>query len=668
MAILKLHAAYKDYLWGGTKLITDFGKTDYDKDKMAESWELSCHKDGSSLVENGPFAGKTLPEVIAEKGRKILGSACERFEDFPVLIKLIDAQDNLSIQVHPDNAYALREEGQYGKTEMWYVVDCVEGASLYFGFQKEISKEEFAKRIEENTLTEVLNKVPVHKGDVFFIEAGTLHAIGKGIVIAEIQQNSNVTYRVYDYGRLGADGKPRALHIQKALEVTKREKPVLRSWKEPCLASCDYFTVKKFCLDGEMMRKSTGSVGEESFCHILVLSGSGKLSCKGEVLPYTKGDSFFLEAASGEYTLEGEGEFIFTCVEERESRKEANGKQGEKGSDREDHAIGNSSVSGKKEDERPAARLRIGIDIGGTGSKIGIVDEEYRILDQSYVEVDPKDTPEEMLHKVTDAVKALLAKNEISCKDCVGIGIGCPGTVIPSKGLVTYSNNLKWENVEVTKWIQKELPLPVRMENDANAAALGEVKAGKAKGYENAVLITIGTGIGGGIIYKGKILAGNSFGGGELGHIVLHAGGELCTCGRHGCAEAYASATALIREGVRAAKKNPESGLGKLYAQKGKLTAKDIFDQAQGKGADAKAILENWITDMGELVVDVFNLLDPDIILLGGGVSRQGKALTDPLNAYLKEHSFGKNAQDRNLIEIAALGNDAGIIGAASLF
>ena len=119
MAILKLHAAYKDYLWGGTKLITDFGKTDYDKDKMAESWELSCHKDGSSLVENGPFAGKTLPEVIAEKGRKILGSACERFEDFPVLIKLIDAQDNLSIQVHPDNAYALREEGQYGKTEMW---------------------------------------------------------------------------------------------------------------------------------------------------------------------------------------------------------------------------------------------------------------------------------------------------------------------------------------------------------------------------------------------------------------------------------------------------------------------------------------------------------------------------------------------------------------------
>lgn len=137
------------------------------------------------------------------------------------MIKLIDAKDNLSIQIHPDNEFALRVEGEYGKTEMWYIVDCEPGAYLYYGFQKEISKAEFKERIENNTLLEVLNKVPVHKGDVFFISAGTLHAIGKGILIAEIQQNSNTTYRIYDYGRVGADGKPRQLHVEKAQMVTR---------------------------------------------------------------------------------------------------------------------------------------------------------------------------------------------------------------------------------------------------------------------------------------------------------------------------------------------------------------------------------------------------------------------------------------------------------------
>ena len=140
---------------------------------LGRTWELSCHPDGPSFVANGEDAGKTLRQYIEEHGKKVLGTNCERFEDFPILTKFIDAQDNLSIQVHPDNEYALKNEGQYGKTEMWYVVDAEEGACLYHGFNREISKDEFTKRIEEDTLLEVLNKVPVHKGDVFFIEAGT---------------------------------------------------------------------------------------------------------------------------------------------------------------------------------------------------------------------------------------------------------------------------------------------------------------------------------------------------------------------------------------------------------------------------------------------------------------------------------------------------------------
>ena len=206
MSILKLKPACKDYLWGGHRLVDEF-HVDYDGPVCAEAWELSCHPDGPSVIENGPFAGKTLAEYIKAKGQQVLGTHCRRFREFPILTKFIDAKDNLSIQVHPGNRYALSHEGQYGKTEMWYVIDAEPGAFLYYGFKKEISKEEFRERIENNTLLEVLNAVPVKKGDALFIESGTIHAIGKGILIAEIQQNSNVTYRVYDYGRVGKIGR-----------------------------------------------------------------------------------------------------------------------------------------------------------------------------------------------------------------------------------------------------------------------------------------------------------------------------------------------------------------------------------------------------------------------------------------------------------------------------
>ena len=224
MMILKLKPAFKDYIWGGTKLRDDFGFKS-DLKKIAEGWMLSCHKDGENTIDGGKFDGKTLSEVIKETGKDILGTKAQKYDFFPILIKLIDAKDNLSVQVHPNDDYALRVEGEYGKTECWYVIDCDEGAELIYGFKKKISNDEFRKRIEDNTFLDVVNHVKVKKGEFFFIESGTLHAIGKGILLAEIQQNSNTTYRVYDYNRLGADGKPRELHTEKALDVTECEPP-----------------------------------------------------------------------------------------------------------------------------------------------------------------------------------------------------------------------------------------------------------------------------------------------------------------------------------------------------------------------------------------------------------------------------------------------------------
>lgn len=317
---IKLKPAFKDYLWGGTRLRDDFGK-DCDFDKIAESWELSCHKDGNSVVADGEFAGLTLAQYIEKEGKSVLGTNCEKFENFPILIKLIDAKDNLSVQVHPNNEYAQRVEGEYGKTEMWYVVDCDEGASLLYGFKHNITKEEFRERIENNTLLEVTNSVPVKKGDVFFIEAGTLHAIGKGILIAEIQQNSNTTYRIYDYGKVGADGKPRQLHIDKAVDVTNlcpakpypQSEPVdMGGWTKKRLAKCEYFTVDVINVDTSAALEAD----KTSFVNILVLDGGCVLSSEGnDAVELKKGDSVFIPAGLGKFELTGKCSAVMTHID-----------------------------------------------------------------------------------------------------------------------------------------------------------------------------------------------------------------------------------------------------------------------------------------------------------------------------------------------------------------
>lgn len=310
---IKLSPAFKDYLWGGTKLKTSYNKKS-DLDIVAESWELSTHKDGQSIVNGGEFDGLTLTEYI-EKNSGCIGTNAGKFSYFPILIKFIDALGNLSIQVHPDDEYALRVEGEYGKTEMWYILECDDNAYLYYGVNREISKEEFKSRIENNTLLEVLNKVPVHKGDVFFIPAGTIHAICSGIVICEIQQNSNTTYRVYDYDRRDKNGNPRELHIDKAIEVSRlTPSPALakadNSSKDAVLASCDKFTVRRLIVDEPMKV----SIDTSCFHSLIVTEGSGLLSINGEKYELTKGDSFFIPAQDSEYTLDGDCCVILSYV------------------------------------------------------------------------------------------------------------------------------------------------------------------------------------------------------------------------------------------------------------------------------------------------------------------------------------------------------------------
>ena len=312
MKLEKLAPAFQGYLWGGTKLRDVYGKQ-CDLPKVAESWELSTHPAGECRISGGEFDGLTLEEYAKRAGNQVLGTNTLAFDRFPVLIKLIDAKDPLSIQVHPSDEYALKVEGEYGKTELWYVMDCEPGAYLYFGVNRPVTKEEFRRRIQDNTVLEVLNRVEVHPGDVFFIQAGTIHTIGAGMLICEIQQNSNCAYRLYDYGRVGADGKPRELHIAKAFEVADttavcRPGEGVKQLSDgvELLGACRYFTAVAY----DTARCASTEVGERSFSAFTCVDGECTVTVQGYSCPLRRGDTCFVPAGAGEVAFDGNATLI----------------------------------------------------------------------------------------------------------------------------------------------------------------------------------------------------------------------------------------------------------------------------------------------------------------------------------------------------------------------
>ena len=621
--ICKLEPACKDYLWGGTRLKTQYGKQ-FSGGVLAETWELSCHPDGPSVIAGGPFAGQTLSAYLREHPAA-LGTAPARLGEFPLLVKLIDAAKDLSIQVHPDNVYARKHEGQYGKTEMWYVVDAVPGASLYYGFEQEVTPEQLRTAIEDGTLCGLLHKVPVKTGDVFFIAAGTVHAIGAGILIAEIQQSSNVTYRVYDYDRLGPDGQPRPLHVEKACEVADLRPAPAGFDFGGHLGKCKYFTVDKKCFSGTETLTADGT----SFHSLLFLSGSAAVTCGDVQLDVQPGDSVFVGADSGAYSVTGEAEALFTRLEKQ--------------------------------------RYRIGIDLGGTNIKAGVVDEGDEIIATSKRKTLVERPWQEIVKDIAATAQDAVAKAGLSLDDCVGVGMGSPGTVDSARGVIVFSNNFFWENIPFAEEFRKYIPLPLHITNDANCAALGEVVAGAAKGCKSAVLLTLGIGVGGGVVIDGKLFEGGP-GGAELGHTTLIAGGEPCTCGRRGCIESYCSATALVREANRAADEHPESLLARLRRENGgEMNGILPFDAARRGDGIAKAVVDQYVEWLGEAITNFINIFRPEMILISGGICGEGKALTDPLNAYARQYAFSGERIFIPPVVPAKLGNDAGIIGAASL-
>lgn len=313
-------------------------------------------------------------------------------------------------------------------------------------------------------------------------------------------------------------------------------------------------------------------------------------------------------------------------------------------------------------------KVIVGIDLGGTGIKIGIVNLSYDIIAQTSIPTRAERPYQQVIADMGGAALTLLNENGFQLEDCLGAGIGSPGTVDSKNGVVLYSNNIRWDHVPLAEELAAGLPVPIYINNDANCAALGETVKGAAKGCRNAIFLTLGTGVGGGIVIDGRIFEGGHPGGAELGHIRIASEGRKCTCGREDCLEAYASATALISDAQKMAERFRNSALWELCGNDlSRINAKMAFDAAQAGDPCGQALVGNYIRYLADGITDLANIFKPDIIVLGGGICAQGEKLTDPLNRYLKENCFGAAVSYVPQVVIAQNGNDAGIIGAACL-
>lgn len=317
---LLLRPSGKDYLWGGRRLNDEFEKG-IELTPLAETWECSTHPDGPCYVAQGAEAGKTLAQVLRAHP-EYLGLRHGGENTLPILIKFIDAKQDLSVQVHPSDAYAQeRENGQLGKTEMWYVLDAGKNAKLVYGLRQDMTRETLKKTITDGTIMKYLQKVPICKGDVFFIPAGTIHAIGAGALVAEIQENSNLTYRLYDYDRVDKSGKKRQLHIDKALEVadlhgSAEPKQPMRVLKyrqgvaSELLSRCKYFEVYRMLLNTERRQTVHYCADELAFRVLLCVNGCGSITYEGGSITFYKGDCIFVPANSQILALHGQAQFL----------------------------------------------------------------------------------------------------------------------------------------------------------------------------------------------------------------------------------------------------------------------------------------------------------------------------------------------------------------------
>ena len=310
--------------------------------------------------------------------------------------------------------------------------------------------------------------------------------------------------------------------------------------------------------------------------------------------------------------------------------------------------------------------MRIGVDIGGTNLVAGLVDDKFNLVDKVGTPANGSRSDREIIDDIIMLCKKLMSQNNLEVSDIEAIGLGVPGCFDNDNGVIVFCENINFLNTPVGEWIRREIDVPVYLGNDADCAALGEAYAGATKDAAHSVMVTIGTGIGGGIIINKKIYSGFNGCGGELGHMVIKSDGELCGCGRRGCFEAYGSATALVKQTKDAITKNPESYLAKTPLEE--VNGKTAFDAMRAGCPVGTAVVEKYVENFATGITNIINIFQPEMVVIGGGVSKEGKPFTDMIMKYVSKERYGENTGlPKTTLCTAVLGNDAGVIGAALL-
>ncbi|WP_158625530.1 type I phosphomannose isomerase catalytic subunit [Exiguobacterium sp. SH0S7] len=593
MNIIPLQPHYQYRLWGGDRLKC-FG-FHFDEPSIGEAWTASALKQGGSIVSAGPYEGMTL-QALYEQAPELFGIDAP---EFPLLIKWIDANDDLSIQVHPDDELAQSlEKEPYGKNECWYILDAPEGSEIIYGHTFE-SKDALKQALADGNVMTGLTRKPVSRGDFLYVPAGTIHALTKDLCVLEIQQSSDTTYRLYDYGRMETStGHTRDLHVEQGALASfaphlDYAEPVLRlDHFRKQLTRNPYFFVEKWNIEREE------SVSTDTFRILTVVAGSLEID---EHL-FETGGTIVLPAHQS-FEVKGNA----TCL-----------------------VTGVSSLDKQK--------ARIGIDLGGTNTRVAVVSKDGRVEKQFKFKTHPHLEMEATLRTISQAVKRFELEYEIE-----HVGIVAPGPLDLKRGTFLTPPNLpNWHHQYLVEPLSDLLGLPVTLENDANAAALAEAKFGAGRNVDSIFYVTVSTGVGGGFVYKKQLISGAHGSAGEIGNMIVRTEGPIHHTLNVGSLETHASGTALHeRAKVR--------GLHDTMTLLADETERNKFVDSLATG-----------------LVNIIHTVDPDMIILGGGVTAAAalywNQLQDAVNVRVYPHLRGETK-----LVLQQLKGDAGVIGAAFL-
>lgn len=608
--IYKSIPSIKEYIWAGSKLKNKYNKIT-DLNKISETWELSINESGLSslLIDNKEVLLKDY--IISHNiGSNIKSS------DFKMLVKLIDSDDFLSIQVHPSDEYALKKYNKLGKTEMWYIIDAEEDSYLYLGFNEDYQKEEVEKALYDGSILEMLNKVPVKPGDFYIIPSGTIHAIGKGITLYEIQENSDLTFRLYDYDRVDKNGNKRELHINEALDVLNYNKYDVskntREKKQNVLCANDYFELLKVKTVNEYEFVNNNS----SFEFLTIINGNPTINgIETKTL-----ESYFVEPNT-KLEIKGDSSLLIARY----------------------------------------PQFSVGLDVGGTAVKGLIIDD----FNNKIVE-DKKNTGNVGLDKIVESMCECF--NSLIDKACINpgfikkLGVGFPASIKDGTNIIG-AENLGIDNVNLKSILEDKLNLEVILENDANCAVLGEYYFTKNRRYHDIALITLGTGVGSGLIINSNLFRGGNGTMVELGHMKVKNDNIRCSCGQYGCLESLLGMN-RIRLEVDKLKNSHITKLSEIIKDTDSpIKIFSLYDE----NIFAKEFVDKYLNTLLSGLINIANLLEPEVILIGGGVSYHISKFIPQLEYRLNKFKYNSLKAPKIKLYQAILGNDAGAYGACYL-